>query len=109
MASPVCRCAASCSATFAQWTAGASRHPAFPAPSALSRANTAAKLGHDVPRGREACPRYQCQSEDAACHALLAGGLPERCVQCGTWTQKAPEVAARNRSNDQKQCFCLLA
>jgi len=32
LASPVCRCAASCSATFAQWTAGASRHPVFPAP-----------------------------------------------------------------------------
>ncbi|MCS3726003.1 hypothetical protein FHR88_001028 [Bradyrhizobium betae] len=33
LASPVCRCAASCSATFAQWTAGVSRHPVFPAPS----------------------------------------------------------------------------
>ncbi|MCS3725987.1 His/Glu/Gln/Arg/opine family amino acid ABC transporter permease subunit [Bradyrhizobium betae] len=33
LASPVCRCAASCSATFAQWTAGVSRHPVFPTPS----------------------------------------------------------------------------
>jgi hypothetical protein len=40
-------------ATFAQWTAGASRRPAFPAPSALLGAATAAKLGHDVPRERE--------------------------------------------------------
>ena len=35
----------------AQWTAGASRRPAFPAPSARSGAMTAARLGHDVPRG----------------------------------------------------------
>jgi hypothetical protein len=52
-ASPVCRCAASCSATFAQWTVGASRHPAFPAPSAFLRAKNTAKLGRDVPRGGE--------------------------------------------------------
>ncbi|MDA9410133.1 hypothetical protein [Bradyrhizobium sp. CCBAU 45384] len=39
--------------TIAQWTAGASRLPAFPAPSALLRAMTTAKLGHDVPRDGE--------------------------------------------------------
>ena len=38
------------SAIRAQRTAGASRHPAFPAPSALSRATTDAKLGRNAPR-----------------------------------------------------------
>ena len=61
LASPVCRCAASWCATVAQWTAGASRHPAFPAPSALPGAVNAAKLGHDVPRGREFVPAVQQQ------------------------------------------------
>ncbi|TYL87097.1 hypothetical protein FXB40_40815 [Bradyrhizobium rifense] len=81
MASPVCRCAASRSATIAQWTAGASRHPAFPAPSALSRAATAAKLGHDVPRGRQSVPAIaDANGTMKLTHVLLAGGLPERSI-----------------------------
>jgi hypothetical protein len=51
MASPVCRCADFCSATFAQWTAGASRHPVFPAPSDRGGCRDEAKLGRDEPRG----------------------------------------------------------
>ncbi|MGX1322950.1 hypothetical protein AB7M17_006403 [Bradyrhizobium sp. USDA 377] len=84
LASPVCRCAASRSAIFAQWTVGASRHPAFPAPSALLRAATEAKLGQNAPRecetartmrvavrgkfglscpGRSAAPLRRCAAE----------------------------------------------
>ena len=49
-ASPVCCCAVSLRYTFAQRTAGASRHPVFPAPSSQRRVKVEAKLGHLMPR-----------------------------------------------------------
>ena len=49
-ASPVCCCAVSLRYTFAQRTAGASRHPVFPAPSSRKRVKVEAKLGQLMPR-----------------------------------------------------------
>ena len=49
-ASPVCCCAVSLRYTFAQRTAGARRHPVFPAPSSRRRRRKRAKLGRLVPR-----------------------------------------------------------
>ncbi|MFK4382788.1 hypothetical protein ACVWYQ_001096 [Bradyrhizobium sp. USDA 3397] len=73
LASPVCRCAAFSSTRFAQWTAGASRHPAFPAPSAFSRVVNAAKLGRTLPRGCEPMPanRRRSRAPDAAQHEVM--------------------------------------
>ncbi|MGY4457263.1 hypothetical protein ACVWYI_001223 [Bradyrhizobium sp. LB13.1] len=53
LATPVCCCAVSLRYTFAQRTAGASRHPAFPAPSWTREWRDQAKLGRNAPRGRE--------------------------------------------------------
>ncbi|MCP2129978.1 hypothetical protein ABH991_000703 [Bradyrhizobium ottawaense] len=50
---------------FAQRTAGASRHPVFPAPSWLMRVSDEAKLGRIEPRGREGV-----SASRAACHKL---------------------------------------
>ncbi|SCB41672.1 hypothetical protein GA0061098_1008332, partial [Bradyrhizobium shewense] len=55
---------------FAQRTAGASQHPAFPAPSWMRGANDEAKLGRMKPRG--------CKAVCAATHALSSPGLTGR-------------------------------
>jgi hypothetical protein len=52
-ASPVCCCAVSLRYIFAQRTAGASRHPAFPAPSWIWGWSDKAKLGRIAPRDCE--------------------------------------------------------
>ena len=49
-ASPVCCCAVFLRYIFAQRTAGASRHPVFPAPSSQRRVKVEAKLGQLMPR-----------------------------------------------------------
>src|SRR3954447_10109788 len=53
MATPVCCCAVLSRYIFAQRTAGASRHPAFPAPSWTRGWNDQAKLGRNALRERE--------------------------------------------------------
>jgi hypothetical protein len=70
---------------FAQRTVGASRHPAFPAPSWTRGWSDEAKLGRNAPRGREgvcmtvilsAISRtiFSVTSADVAKHALLLAG-----------------------------------
>ena len=66
-ASPVCCCAVSLRYIFAQRTAGASRHPVFPAPSSQRRVKVEAKLGHLMPR--EGC---------FMCHLSEGMVLPDR-------------------------------
>ena len=58
--------------SFAQWTAGASRRPAFPAPSLFARGKSKAKLGRFVPREcrrMSAVVRSMSRRSDAATHA----------------------------------------
>ena len=63
-APPVCCCAVFLRYIFAQRTAGASRHPAFPAPSCM-RGWRKAKLGRNAPRGarRRVCD-LKCELEE---------------------------------------------
>ena len=86
----------------AQRTAGASRHPAFPAPSALLRAVTNAKLGHDVPRGGEAARATEIRSAlvpRTQCSAPFGGALQSRgpCTSKmrGFWVPALRRTAAR--------------
>jgi hypothetical protein len=76
-ASPVCCCAVSLRYNFAQRTAGASRHPAFPAPSWLEGGRSEAKLGRNQPRGREAVsthPTRRIEIRDHSCECEIDPG-----------------------------------
>src|SRR5437762_2046971 len=58
--------------TFGTRDRGCSRHPAFPAPSVLKRANEFANLGQNVPReGRRACLMIVSRTRCSASSALL--------------------------------------
>ncbi|SFN28920.1 hypothetical protein SAMN05216573_110356, partial [Bradyrhizobium sp. Rc3b] len=69
---------------FAQRTAGASQHPAFPAPSWMRGWSDQAKLGRNAPRGRRGV-----SASRAACHKLDLVGWAKRSVPtpCCSWTE----------------------
>jgi hypothetical protein len=110
-ASPVCRCAASCSATFAQWTVGASRHPVFPAPSDEEGVRDEAKLGRLKPRGREAVAATQngsCwRSSMPLAPSLRAQRSNPKSSMVGIWTASSQELLAmtwRERAPPPRSC-----
>jgi len=56
----------------AHWAAGAAKHPAFPAPSALSRV-VDAKLGRFTPREGEGLPTVPARSQSLSAQLTNAG------------------------------------
>ena len=79
MATPVCCCAVFLRVLFAQRTAGASRHPAFPAPSWTRGWNDQAKLGRNPPRGCEAVSASNAswKSAAAASYSVIASAAKQ--------------------------------
>ncbi|MET4277806.1 hypothetical protein ABIB68_006384 [Bradyrhizobium sp. F1.2.2] len=103
--------AASCSATFAQWTVGASRHPVFPAPSDEEGVRDEAKLGRAKPRGREAVAATQngsCwRSSMPLAPSLRAQRSNPKSSMVGIWTASSQELLAmtwRERAPPPRSC-----
>ncbi|MBB4367420.1 hypothetical protein GGD63_000189 [Bradyrhizobium sp. cir1] len=88
-APPVCCCAVLLRTIFAQRTAGASRHPAFPVPSWTRGWRDQAKLGRNQPRdgeGVSAIRNASRTSDAAASYSVIASA---------TLRSRAPDAAQR--------------
>ena len=80
-------------------SAGASRLPAFPAPSALSRAHHRKARAQRAARWRRRVRDCKYKTTKTPTRACLRGACWKHPLRCGAWTQATPEVVTQNRSN----------
>ena len=112
LASPVSRCAAFFSTRFAQWTAGASRHPAFPAPSAFSeggngrkaRADDAARTRDRAYRGPAVRGKLGSRAPDVTQHQVMRcrAGAHASALRTTCWVPAAQQRFTLQRVRDTR-------